>query len=95
MHGSHVIKSGKTYKVTFVNTKGKKNRSVPISQSLYEVIPKKTGRLFIDSRKAFERAINRAGNQLPNGQCTHVMRHTFASHCEDAVILNQLTAYQY
>ncbi|TQF71136.1 phage integrase [Pseudoalteromonas luteoviolacea] len=80
LHGSHVIKSGNTYKVTFVNTKGKKNRSVPISQSLYEEIPKKTGPLFTDCRKAFERAINRAGIQLPDGQCTHVMRHTFASH---------------
>ncbi|MCG7563327.1 tyrosine-type recombinase/integrase [Pseudoalteromonas sp. McH1-42] len=80
LHGSHVIQSGNSFKVTFFKTKGKKNRSIPISKKLFEEIPKKAGPLFTDCRKAFERAIDRAGITLPDGQCTHVMRHTFASH---------------
>ncbi|WP_046004247.1 phage integrase [Pseudoalteromonas rubra] len=80
LRGSDIIKSGDSFKVTFTKTKGKKNRSIPISKSLYDEIPKKTGPLFTDCRKAFERAIDRAGIILPQGQCTHVMRHTFASH---------------
>ncbi|WP_462174348.1 phage integrase [Pseudoalteromonas xiamenensis] len=80
LHGSHVIKSGDSYKVTFTNTKGKKNRTIPISKGLYDEIPKRSGPLFTDCRKPFERAIKRAGIILPRGQCTHVMRHTFASH---------------
>ncbi|MCP2230173.1 site-specific integrase [Erwinia aphidicola] len=68
------------YRVTFTKTKGKKNRTVPISKELYGEIPNKHGRLFQPCRKAFERAIKRAGIDLPEGQCTHVLRHTFASH---------------
>ncbi|KZN58410.1 recombinase [Pseudoalteromonas luteoviolacea CPMOR-2] len=80
LHGSHVIKSGDSYRLTFFKTKGKKNRTIPIKKSLYDEIPKHTGPLFTDCRKAFERAIDRADIILPKGQCTHVMRHTFASH---------------
>ncbi|MFX7056441.1 tyrosine-type recombinase/integrase, partial [Acinetobacter baumannii] len=36
--------------------------------------------MFTPCRKAFERAVKRAGIDLPEGQCTHVLRHTFASH---------------
>ena len=61
-------------------TKGKKNRTVPISQELYEELPKNRGKIFTPCRKAFERAVKRAGIDLPEGQCTHVLRHTFASH---------------
>ncbi|AUY26284.1 site-specific integrase [Cronobacter sakazakii] len=68
------------YRITYTKTKGKKNRTVPISNSLYEELPKSRGKLFKPCRKAFERAINRAGIELPEGQCTHVLRHTFASH---------------
>lgn len=68
------------FRITFIKTKGKKNRSVPISKELYEEIPKKRGVIFSPCRKAFERAIKRAGINLPEGQCTHVLRHTFSSH---------------
>lgn len=44
------------------------------------LIPRKRGKLFIPFRKSFERAVERAGIELPEGQCTHVLRHTFASH---------------
>lgn len=68
------------YRITFIKTKSKKNRSVPISEELYSEIPKGRGKLFSPCRKAFQRAIERTGIDLPNGQCTHVLRHTFASH---------------
>lgn len=68
------------YRITYRNTKNKKVRSVPISKELYDEIPKKRGRLFTPCRKTFERVIDKAGIELPDGQCTHVLRHTFASH---------------
>ncbi|MBT0307148.1 site-specific integrase [Morganella morganii] len=67
-------------RITYVKTKGKRNRTIPISESLYSLIPRKRGKLFIPCRKSFERAVERAGIELPEGQCTHVLRHTFASH---------------
>jgi len=80
LKGSQVIKSGDSYRITFTKTKGKKNRTIPISKSVYDEIPKKSGQLFADCRKAFERAIDKTEIQLPKGQCSHVLRHTFASH---------------
>lgn len=68
------------YRITYRNTKSKKVRTVPISKELYDEIPKKRGKLFTPCRKTFERTINKAGIELPEGQCTHVLRHTFASH---------------
>lgn len=68
------------FRITYKNTKNKKVRSVPISEELYESIPKKRGRLFTPCRKTFERVILKSGIELPDGQCTHVLRHTFASH---------------
>ncbi|EOV3270954.1 tyrosine-type recombinase/integrase [Cronobacter dublinensis] len=68
------------FRITYRNTKNKKVRSVPISEKLYNEIPKKRGRLFTPCRKTFERIVNKAGIDLPEGQCTHVLRHTFASH---------------
>lgn len=68
------------YRITYTKTKGNKNRTVPISQELYDELPKNRGKLFTPCRKAFERAVKRAGIDLPEGQCTHVLRHTFASH---------------
>lgn len=74
--GSQVI----PYKITFVHTKSNRNRTVPISKELYDLLPKKRGRLFCDAYEAFEGALNRAEIELPKGQLTHVLRHTFASH---------------
>lgn len=76
LHRSQVTQ----YRVTFTKTKTKKNRSVPISQELYNEIPKSNGQLFSPCRKAFQRAMERTRINLPEGQCTHVLRHTFASH---------------
>ncbi|QCR38028.1 tyrosine-type recombinase/integrase [Nissabacter sp. SGAir0207] len=68
------------YKITFTNTKGRKNRSVPISPRLYESLPNRNARLFSDCYGAFRSALARTGIELPAGQLTHVLRHTFASH---------------
>lgn len=73
------------YKVTFTETKNGKNRTIPISPDLFELIPKVQGRLFKGAYyracyRAFNFALKRAGVNLPKGQATHVLRHTFASH---------------
>ncbi|MCW2484768.1 tyrosine-type recombinase/integrase [Candidatus Symbiopectobacterium sp. NZEC127] len=68
------------YKITFINTKGKKNRTVPISQSLYQELIEREGKPFEPCYKQFYRVIRLAGIDLPEGQMTHVLRHTFASH---------------
>ncbi|EKN5126393.1 TPA: tyrosine-type recombinase/integrase [Yersinia enterocolitica] len=67
-------------RVTYINTKGKKNRTVPISERLYKRLPKIRGPVFSASYDAFKHALKRAGIELPKGQRTHVLRHTFASH---------------
>jgi integrase len=68
------------YRVTFIHTKGNKRRAVPISNELYDELPKNSGRLFSNCIKSFKMAINRTAVRLPKGQSTHVLRHTFASH---------------
>ncbi|OOR98878.1 integrase [Haemophilus paracuniculus] len=68
------------YKVTFIKTKSGKNRSVPIAEHLFKSIKLKQGKLFNVHSRDFERAINLAKIELPEGQLTHVLRHTFASH---------------
>ncbi|NRN27093.1 phage integrase [Photorhabdus heterorhabditis] len=68
------------YRVTFTKTKGGKNRTIPISQRLYDRLPKKRGKLFSNCYDAFETAVKKANIDLPDGQLTHVLRHTFASH---------------
>lgn len=64
--------------VHYSKTKSSKNRSVPISKSL----EKRLGAAlpFSSSYNTFRRSIEALGIELPNGQLTHVLRHTFASH---------------
>lgn len=75
---SHVQKG----KLTFVNTKSGKSRSVPLSKELFEEIRKHLTEYggFSFSLSAFRRALDKSGIELPPGQATHVRRHTFASH---------------
>lgn len=68
------------YKITFTKTKGKRNRTVPISEELFNEIPKRKGQLFTPCYSAFRSAIKRADIELPHRQSSHVLRHTFASH---------------
>ncbi|QCT18510.1 site-specific integrase [Jejubacter calystegiae] len=81
LRGSQITGSDKAgYRVTFVKTKGKKNRSIPISTELAKELPRKSGPIFQQCYYAFRSAIKRTGIYLPDGQMTHVLRHTFASH---------------
>lgn len=68
--------------VTFVNTKSKKSRSIPISKSLEGELHDhfNTHGLFTNCSTSFARAVERSSIKLPPGQCTHILRHTFASH---------------
>ncbi|WP_067096816.1 phage integrase [Marinomonas atlantica] len=77
-------------KLTFTNTKNGKNRSIPVSETLFNKIKahaaKVKGDFVFDQepRKlrmdVFAEAIAIAKIELPVGQNTHVLRHTFASH---------------
>jgi len=68
--------------VQFVNTKSKKRRAVPITSELEKRLLEHfaTKGLFTRCRDTFDDALERAGIELPAGQSTHVLRHTFASH---------------
>ncbi|ECR7999953.1 tyrosine-type recombinase/integrase [Salmonella enterica] len=67
-------------RITFTNTKSKKNRTVPISDTIQKLLPKRRGRLFSNCYEAFTWALKKVKIELPEGQRTHVLRHTFASH---------------
>ncbi|MDQ9126901.1 tyrosine-type recombinase/integrase [Serratia fonticola] len=70
------------HKVTFFNTKNGQNRTVPISQSLYDEIMADDGKRLFPSVNYLNvrRVLKSVIPDLPDGQATHVMRHTFASH---------------
>ena len=69
------------YRITFVRTKGKKNRSIPISKELYEEIIALDGfKFFTDCYFQFLSVMDKTSIVLPRGQLTHVLRHTFAAH---------------
>lgn len=73
----------KNGRVAFIHTKNKENRYVPISDQLRKIAltgRRKQGPLFISSKAAFRSAVQRAKLELPKGQLTHILRHTFASH---------------
>lgn len=68
--------------VTFVNTKSKRVRVIPINTALEKRL---TAYLeehdrFTECSRAFRIAVEHSGIRLPKGQCSHVLRHTFASH---------------
>lgn len=68
-------------RVTFLETKNGKARTVPISTELQQLIKTKpTGRLFDVVYNTFRYKIKKMKPDLPKGQATHVLRHTFASH---------------
>ncbi len=73
----------KPYRVVFHMTKSGKKRSVPVSKGLYEALVahlREWGSLGTSTISAFRRAVDRSGVKLPQGQCAHILRHTFASH---------------
>lgn len=72
--------------IEYARTKSGKTRAVPIVSELEENIQThakehgQMGRIFGYSISAFREGVERAGLVLPDGQMTHVLRHTFASH---------------
>lgn len=68
-------------RVTFLKTKNGKKRIIPISDELSEQIKTKdSGPLFDIDYETFRLALRNLFPELPRGQATHVLRHTFASH---------------
>lgn len=72
--------------IQYAGTKSGKVRSIPIDAALESALREhhdqaETGqRLFAYAYSAFRDAVERAGLVLQDGQLTHVLRHTFASH---------------
>ncbi|MFV0680412.1 tyrosine-type recombinase/integrase [Ottowia sp.] len=72
--------------IEYARTKSGKTRAVPIDEALEDDIRAhakengQMGRIFGYSISAFREGVERAGLNLPDGQMTHVLRHTFASH---------------
>jgi integrase len=64
--------------VHYSRTKSSKNRSVPISKRLENRL--KAALPFKSSYNTFRRSVEAIGLELPDGQLTHALRHTFASH---------------
>ncbi|EKI9642953.1 tyrosine-type recombinase/integrase [Salmonella enterica] len=68
-------------RVTFLETKNGKKRTVPISQDVCDVIKtRETGPLFNAKYHLFCQMLKKIKPDLPKGQAAHVLRHTFASH---------------
>lgn len=69
-------------RVTYLRTKNNKPRTVPISEEVFsEIVRVETGLLFpaLDYM-LFRKTLREVKPDLPAGQSTHVMRHTFATH---------------
>jgi len=88
-------------KIHFNRTKNGRNRSIPISDELEREILKGRpphGLLFGPSKDALNSGLERAGIELPRGQKSHVLRHTFASHFMMAggnlLTLNKILGHQ-
>lgn len=73
------IKSGI---ITFEGTKSARVRSIPVSDWLVSEIRNhwKIYGMFTGSMTSFRRVLARCSFELPSGQATHILRHTFASH---------------
>lgn len=68
--------------VTFINTKSKRTRTIPITVDMEAELLTHFRRygLFTNCLSTFGRIVEAAGIELPAGQSSHVLRHTFASH---------------
>lgn len=72
--------------IQFVQTKSNRARAVPITTDLENCLQKhhqilgKEEYLFSSSYSAFREALTQAKLKLSQGQLTHILRHTFASH---------------
>lgn len=72
--------------IQYVNTKSTKARSIPISRDLelklseHHKTHKNGQRIFSSAYSAFREALEQASLKLSEGQLTHILRHSFASH---------------
>lgn len=72
--------------IQYAQTKSSRARGIPIAKALADAIRehhKEHGnqeRVFGTAANAFREGIRRAKIDLPDGQMTHILRHTFASH---------------
>lgn len=69
--------------ITFAGTKSNKVRSIPFAdKTIADYAKGRTGTMFVYDTcyNNFRNAITKLGIALPDGQMTHVLRHTFASH---------------
>ncbi|MCY1200628.1 Tyrosine recombinase XerC [compost metagenome] len=68
--------------VTFARTKSGKVRSVPVPAELADRLRVhwRTHGQFTSCITSFRRALERTTIQLPKGQASHALRHSFASH---------------
>lgn len=68
-------------RVVFLETKNGKKRVVPISAELEdEIMANASAGLFRVDYENFCRKLRKVKPDLPRGQATHILRHTFASH---------------
>ncbi|MEY0594305.1 tyrosine-type recombinase/integrase [Providencia manganoxydans] len=69
-------------KVTFYQTKSGKKRTVPLSPRVIEIVTdSRDSLLFPDaSYLKFRESLKSAKPNIPKGQATHIMRHTFGTH---------------
>ncbi|QSB20638.1 tyrosine-type recombinase/integrase [Pseudomonas sp. 15A4] len=65
-------------RIQYSKTKSSRNRTVPIAEDLEKRLVKALP--FKPSYESFRRAVDALDFDLPAGQLTHVLRHTFASH---------------
>jgi integrase len=70
----------KKYSVYYSKTKNGRNRTIGISAKLYDEIPKKRGLVFEPTYLVFLDVFHSLKLDVPKGQATHVLRHTFATH---------------
>lgn len=65
----------------FIDTKNGKNRFIPVEKNLFHSVKSRLLKSpFKSAYWSFRVAFARSGIILPNGQLSHVLRHTFASH---------------
>lgn len=67
-------------KITFIKTKGGRNRTVPIPGWLFDELAPLHGPLFRPCYSEFSKMLATTSLELAEGQKTHVLRHTFAAH---------------
>ncbi|WP_133470547.1 tyrosine-type recombinase/integrase [Paraglaciecola marina] len=70
----------KKYSVYYSKTKSARNRTVGITSDFYNELPKKRGLIFSPTYKVFLAVFHGLKLDVPKGQATHILRHTFATH---------------